>query len=228
MAGVSFFGRNLPRALTVATRKFTDCPWPHFDGFLDSWPNRILAGDFAVTHVMNSGIRMKQAWWAVERGEHASVRSALERIPVDLRLEDTVETPDLVDWKAIDSLFQRLSTNRMRLSRIAKMLCRKRSALIPMLDGVVVKFLKDVAWDWHRGRNDPPSWFDDKLWDQWSWQVPSPYIRMIRHDIRGQIPQLKRLRARLHANRDTEVPSDASLLRIYEATLWAALMKGLI
>lgn len=223
MAGITlnFFGKAVHNAERLALDKFRNCPWPHFDGVPDPQPNRLLASDFAVTIVMNSGIRMQQVWDVLDRVDGEAV-SLLTAIPVKLALESTSEQKDCVPWSQIDQLFQRLMGTRARLSRIAKTLCRKRPQLIPMLDNVVTRFLKTAARSW---RANGPAWFP-LAWDSWAtWEMPSPYIRMIRHDMQAQLDQLKRLRSFLAAAQETEVPKDAPLLRIYEATLFWWLLQ---
>ena len=223
---INFFGNILPNSLDVAIRKFRDCPWPHFDGFPDVYPNRILVSDFAVTLVMNSGIPMQYAWEAVRRADNTD--DLLNNIPTDVRLEETVEDDDQVNWNAIDHLFLQLVGEKVRLSRIAKMMCRKRPYLIPMLDTYIWKYLDKIANAWREGSVNPPQWFDESLWESWEYDMPSPYIRMIRHDMIKQVPVLEELRGCLHEDELTEVPRDASLLRIYEATLWRAIEEGLL
>jgi len=229
---LTFFGRNLLKTINVAKDKFHDCPWPHFDGVPDAYPDRILVCDFSITHVMNSGISMQDAWAAIEKSnikddKGGDASDLLKLIPSDLRLEETSESYEKINWEVIDRLFRHLRIKNVGFSRIAKMLSRKRPFLIPMLDSWIYEFLDGIGKEWYLGRGNPPTWFNAE-WLAWEIGKASPYIRMIRHDMIPQKEKLERLRKCLNSDALTEVPLEASLLRIYEATLWQALIKGLI
>lgn len=222
---LNYFGvLEVRDAERIARGKFRECPWPHFDGVPDPVPNRVVAADVAVTIVMNSGTRANQIWPALERASAVHAERLLARIPTTMSLEDTTEQCDPVPWTDIDRLFTGMAGPKFRMSRVAKTLCRKRPRLIPMLDSVVWKFLNEVHRGWRRGTRGGPAWFDDALWNRWKEGQPSPYIRMIREDMRAQRDTLAAIRDFVVADPRSEVPSTASLLRIYEAILWRVLV----
>jgi len=91
-------------------------------------------------------------------------------------------------------------------------------ALIPMLDSVIQEYLNGIAKEWARGKRGAPPWFLP-VWTKWTGQI-SPYLRMIRHDIRGQAEALRSVRVKVAAADGTGVPPSAPLLRIYEAAVF--------
>jgi hypothetical protein len=67
------------------------------------------------------------------------VREALKLLPLDATLADPSEQ---VPWSALNGLFGALDNlPGIRLARATKILHKKRPALIPILDGVVVGYL---------------------------------------------------------------------------------------
>lgn len=216
------FGRfPIPNAAQVGIAKFRACPWQFFDGVRDDEPDRLIWADFAITRMMSSGVRSDLITAAIARGNAAGADGILASIPrqYDLVLAAT-EDPHV--YQNVDLLFGALTGPRFRRSRAAKTLCRKRSQCIPMLDDVVTSFLHGVCRHWVHSAALAPSWFG-AIWSSWTTEI-SPYLRMIREDARHHQAELEELRRQIAADPFTGVPADASLLRIWEATVFWALL----
>jgi hypothetical protein len=220
---LTFFGESPSSAFDLALEKFRACSWNFFDGVTDLVPNGVVYGDFAITRVMNSGVRGPTADDLDLL--NASLGPHLARVKRSCALEATSNSDQKL-WAEIDALFAARWPERMAMSRISKVMCRKRPRVVPMLDNVVTGFLDRVVSRWRARPEEAPEWFADTF-RSWKRGQPSPYIRMIRHDILPQVDVLRDLRRQLAKERAvTGVPPKAPLLRIYEATLFWWLHQG--
>lgn len=214
MTTLNVFGERIPDAESVATAKFLACPWQFFDGVADRYPNQLLWGDFAITRVMNSGVNE-----ALIPGQADLERAGaiLEQIST----EDALAESEAPPYDEVHSLFKVLRAHQLGRSRIAKVLCRKRPNLIPMLDRVVTDFLYKVGREWSIGaRAGKPIWFDD-AWRGWTDDDdPTVYLRMVREALSAELGTVREVRAQIALKSATGVPADAPLLRIWEATLF--------
>ncbi|MGK3981496.1 DUF6308 family protein [Sorangium sp. So ce136] len=216
---MKIFGRLLvrnPRALAIA--KFRACPWHFYDGVPDASADRLVWGDFAITRVMSSGLRDDLIAPVLALGASQYAMRQLRRIPLDY---DAILAPyeDLSILGAVDALFSALDGHRFRVSRISKVLCRKRPRAIPMLDSLVTGFLDRIGREWSNSPVEAPDWFPE-VWRGWRTGQVSPYLRMIRADARRHQSALEDVRRAVAADRDTGVPIDAPLLRIWEAIVF--------
>jgi hypothetical protein len=220
------FGERIPDAELVAERKFRDCPWQFFDGVPDQFPNRLVWGDFAITRVMGSGIAESMIP-ELDGNDIEKVNSILAAIPVSASVAEADE--DLALYERVNVLFKTTRAHRLGMSRIAKVLCRKRPSLIPMLDSVLTGFLWKVAHGWDAGVAEggkPPGWFESE-WNAWAdWDHPRIYLRMVREALRPALENVRAIRAHVSAVPETGVPGDAPLLRIWEATLFKHLSSS--
>ena len=238
MSGITlnFFGEEVNDADGIALKKFSPskagCSWQCFDGVDDDFPYEITDMDWQITKVMNSGI--SENIIRKERGKKKNAEKYLRKIDKNFNLLDYEEGNDRDKlWDNLDNLVKSLLIEgKVAMSRATKMLCRKRPYLIPMLDNKVINFMnKRLGLTKKEPSDSLPDWLK-RDWGKWKhpkYQV-SFYIRLIREDIRKpkQIDALKKIRKRLSENSETHVPEDASLLRIYEATLYRALEEGII
>ena len=122
-------------------------------------------------------------------------------------------------YTTIDKLFAELRIPYMHISRISKILCRKRPGIIPMLDRIIQTILFEVGEKWEK-KDDIPAWFK-KWWGNRKRMEVSPFIRMIRVDMLENEKTLKRyLSTPEPTKRKTGVPENASLLRIWESVVY--------
>lgn len=219
MTTLQVFGLQIPGAEQVAEAKFRACPWQFFDGVADRFPDLLVWGDFAITRVMNSGIHQG----IIPATDTTAIRQALASIPVGA----DITTDGEIHYDGVRALFLAMRSYRIGMSRIAKVLCRKRPRLVPMLDRVVTTFLWDVAHAWSTGNRDgKPGWFDAG-WVGWTdGNDPTFYLRMVRESLLSDQNAVEEVRSHLASIPDTGVPVDAPLLRIWEATLFWHLYSG--
>lgn len=221
---MNVFGQlAIPTPADAALAKFRACPWQFFDGVPDRTPDRLQWGDFAITRVMSSGLNERLIDAALKRASSGDAGALLTAIHQDY---DLVRAPAENDelYVNIDRLFAVLMGPNFKESRAAKVLSRKRPLCIPMLDTVVVEFLCRV---WRIAKDNPkevPAWLG-RFPKRWTTEI-SPYLRMIREDARRHVDQLKAIRRQLAADPLTGVPSNAPLLRIWEATVFWTLWNG--
>lgn len=212
MTTMQVFHETIPNAENVAAEKFRACPWQFFDGVPDHFPDMLVWGDLAITRVMNSGIHQG----IIPDLDKLDVRQALASVP-DLDMATDAEIP----YEDVRLLFLAMRSHRIGMSRIAKVLCRKRPHLVPMLDSVVTGFLRDAAHSWSTGqREGKPAWFDT-AWAAWTdANDPTFYMRMAREALHEARTTVEQIRSHLASVPETGVPADAPLLRIWEATLF--------
>src|ERR1044071_739925 len=141
MTILNVLGEQIREAESLAEAKFLNCPWQFFDGVPDKYPNQLVWGDFAIMRVMNSGIN---DGIIPDRADIENANAALARISLNEALAESAAPP----YEQVHALFKAMRTHQFGRSRIAKVLCRKRPNLIPMLDSVVTDFLQMIAHDW--------------------------------------------------------------------------------
>jgi hypothetical protein len=217
MTTLSFWGRNVRDAQHIAARKFSACPWQFFDGVPDCFPDQLVWGDYAITRVMNSGVYEA----VIPRLSGREIRRAnrvLAGIPRGCALSHLLMN-DLV-YSQVDQLFDAVRSPGVGMSRSAKVLCRKRPNLIPMLDSVVTNHVRAVARRWKEEPKGAPGWFLAE-WKAWKAQ-PRFYMRMIQESMAPQLAAIREIREFVASVPSTGVPVDAGLLRIWEATLFRA------
>jgi hypothetical protein len=95
-------------------------------------------------HLANRMIaRMGRAEWAAVLSRRDQVRAALEPVPVSASL---AEPADKVPWDSLRRLYASLDDlPGIGLARATKILHKKRPALVPILDEVVVRYLRSVS-----------------------------------------------------------------------------------
>jgi hypothetical protein len=218
---LTFFGTKPRRSgLRLVTDKFRACPWQFFDGVRDRFPNRLVAGDVLITRVMESGIPRDVGDALAGPPVNRAVTAALASIPADAEIESLPD--DDPTWPAVRRLFDAMVRTRgIEVSTASKILCRKRRALIPMLDSYVQSFLWDRARQLSKSGN-VPVWFKS-IWSTWASGRGNDvvaYMRMIRHDMRCSLRELRAIRWAVARDPTAGVPKDAPLLRIYEAALF--------
>ena len=217
MVTIVVFGERIEHAESVAENKFRECPWQFFDGVPDSFPEKLIWGDFAVTRVMNSGLRNG----LIPDMKSVGLKKAndvLATIPRQMSLVELADDSDI--YEKVKCLFEALRRDGVGLSRISKVLCRKRPELILMLDSVVTNFLWKIARRWKTGIGNPPRWFDE-AWKSWTEpHDPTFYMRMARCALLGADGDVRAVRSHVASIPETGVPEDACLLRIWEATLF--------
>lgn len=220
MPVLNVFGTRIRDAESVAEEKFRDCPWQFFDGVPDRFPNELVWGDFAITRVMGSGIN-ERLIPELDGKDVGKVNAILAAIPASASLAESEE--DLALYERVNLLFKTMRAHRFGMSRIAKVLCRKRPNSIPMLDNVLTGFLWNVVHRWAAGQTDdenPPDWFKSE-WRAWTdSDHPRMYLRMVREALRPELETVRAIRAHVATVSETGVPEDAPLLRIWEATLF--------
>jgi hypothetical protein len=224
MATMDLFGEPpIKNAEKEAEAKFENLPWQFFDDVRDASPNKLVGGDFAITRVINSRISSDDieaglATWRSKKGD-----SILAKVPLDARLEE--QNDDSAELDRVRDLFFRLRVEgNLSMSKISKVLCRKRPKLIPMLDNVVTRrCLYPVAKRWKKHSEEAPSWFL-KRWNGWDGKQhpedPSVYLRMVRDLVKTNKASLMEIRAHLRSHPATGVPDDAPLVRIWEAIVF--------
>jgi hypothetical protein len=212
MAVLEIFGRQIRNAEFLAEEKFRTCPWPFFDGVPDHFPNRLVWGDFAITRVMGSGVH-DGIIPALDSADIENANGILATIPVSSSLAEFDEDPAV--YERVSLLFKAMRAHRLGMSRIAKVLCRKRPQFIPMLDKVVTSLLWQVARRWATSRSpenqgaSPPEWFDSE-WNVWTDpDHPRVYLRMVREAMRPALGSVRAIRAHLARVPATGVPVDA-------------------
>ena len=215
--------RTISNPQDLALAKFRCCPWDFYDGIKDRSPCTIGYGDILVTRTMGSGIGSVLMEQIYKRARHKSTVLLLKTIPAKC---DLIATDDEAIYSSIDRLYARLRLPGFSISRISKVLCRKRSGIIPMLDSVLQDFLYEVASKWAL-TNTTPVWFS-KWWFGGKDTEVSPYLRMIRQDLLANEATLREIRRILSEHTETTgVPIDAPLLRIWESIVfWHEQPKG--
>jgi len=200
----------------VAWEKFKEGPWQFFDGVKDQVPNKIVWGDLAITKVMASGLFQELMDSILKNYKEENIESILSQIPVNHELGISREKTKI--YESVDFLFKKFRVTKFSISRMSKVLVRKRPLLIPMLDNVILDFLDKTAKIWVSNKNEVPPWFYP-LWLKWTEEI-SPYLKMIREDLILNFKELVEIRKRLSKDKITGVPKNAPILRIWESILY--------
>lgn len=212
-------GRQLRKqALTLARDKFTECPWHFYDGVRDHSPNVLVWGDLAITRVMSSGISGGVILETMDRFKTGNGSAILRSIPEGYDLVEDDEPDDAIHAR-ISSLFEVLEGNFIRTSRVAKILCRKRPRAIPMLDRLVENFISTSRKVWRNDEGPVPHWVGAD-WNRRGLSQIEQALDLIRNDARYHLQSLRDIRKTLSKDANTQVPPDASLLRIWEAIIY--------
>jgi len=136
---------ELPSGLTIPAdaesklHKFAEEEFAYYDGIVDGSPNEITPVDVLATYGVNSQIRSAFRVRDIHRGMTDRCQTLLAALPVNLELTDE-------DWKPgiVENLLDEACSIRGVLTAVAtKVLHRKRRALIPMLDSVVLAHYLD-------------------------------------------------------------------------------------
>jgi hypothetical protein len=146
------------------------------------------------------GARISATEIAVILERRRSIERALKAIAADASL---AEAANDVPWPALGQLFDAFADIRgVGVSKMTKALHRKRPALIPMLDSVVQRYLKD---------DDPGA--------------QAPFAERALELVRGYKRDLDRNRAAVRALRQELAKRDYSLtdVRILDLLIWSAL-----
>jgi hypothetical protein len=191
--------------------KFRRFAWEWYDGVVSD-PTTIEPVDFAITIAMNSRATARRM------AEFMARRPALERllseVPTDVEL--THDTPQR-GLDAVAALFaEACAAKGTKLSVASKVLHRKRPALIPILDRVVVD---RHYWPALSGDSPPPA-FDTSWLKHGAWSDPTQYMRVIGMELNRNREVLSHMRREL----DPEVPRSISDVRLLEAALYAHLV----
>jgi hypothetical protein len=116
-----------------------------FDGYAaarasqdPSWCNRIEMADLLATWLMQSQIERRPGAIEAVMERRASIEDELAKVPEYLALEQ--EIPEQT-WRQLGLLFKAFRVPGVALATMTKVLCMKRPALIPMMDGHVMGFL---------------------------------------------------------------------------------------
>lgn len=212
-------GRKLRKqALTLARDKFKECPWHFYDGVRDHSPNALVWGDLAITRVMSSGISGKVIREVMDRFNAGNGNAILRSIPEDYDLVEGAEADEAI-YRRIRSLFDILEGDFARTSRVAKILCRKRPRAIPMLDRLVETFISASCKTWRNDKGIMPHWMDEN-WNRGDISKIERTLHLIRSDAKYHLEDLRDIRQTLSKDTVTQVPPNASLLRIWEAIIY--------
>lgn len=177
--------------------------WAYYDGIPDTDPDHILPVDVLATVAMNSFVNSAAQVREVHRGLAKKVDRVLRRIPVDADLRT-------FDVEPVRELFAAACSARGVLMPVAtKVLHRKRRALIPMLDRVVLYAYLDAL-----GRSGLKAKLEDGT------QAPDVgmvVLKTFRTDLLDAWDPLERVAGELEAKRTPVTP-----LRVLEVAVWIA------
>lgn len=169
---------------------------------------------------MNSGTDGKTAEKLMKKLNSAVCLAHITNLPSDLTLPEA--TSDHLNY--IDAIVKRAAIHKKAsISRITKILSRKRPHLIPMLDTILQGFLGKV---WRFWKQD-----DNQI--NWNWFCPieakwtntiqtSPYLLIIQRCLShgNTIQVLSEIRDSLSNDVSFRIPPNASLLRIWESIVF--------
>jgi len=110
--------------------------------------NRLTKGDIQLANFMVA--RMSSLIIESVINRSTAVNSALERIPPGTAISD-----EHVLWSAIEQLFSAMLGPEVGPARATKILHKKRPALIPILDSVVVSYCQAVSGRSLRDKDEP-------------------------------------------------------------------------
>lgn len=200
------------RTYLAGTKPVVGGAWPaigrRFEhlGAPDGDPNVITATDLVAVSFLSVHVPPRAAW-AILTTRAASLTKALGRIPPDLAIEDSGCTAEMYQ---VDSALQELwnllrrdeegNLWNMGATTVSKVMARKRPALVPIQDSVVMREL---------GASD------STYWDQW-WQAMHlhidghPVVSGFARHLRGSVPEAAHL----------------SLLRTLDIVIWMHGMNG--
>lgn len=135
----------LPSGLTITQDaeskllKFSEAEFAYYDGIDDLSPDEITPVDVLVTYGVNSQIRSASRVRDIHRGMIEKCQPLLADLRVDLDLTDEYWQPQVVE----KLLNEACSIRGVLMAVATKVLHRKRRALIPMLDSVVLAHYLD-------------------------------------------------------------------------------------
>ena len=123
--------------------RFCDSEYAYYDGIPSANPNAIEPIDVLVTAAMNSSIRSAQQMRRIHQGMAAACDRLLEAIPRDASLPSFDPTLGVVR----ELLHAAIQVPGVLTPVATKVLHRKRPALIPMLDNVLLwHYLEGKRW----------------------------------------------------------------------------------
>lgn len=169
-------------------------------------PNVITATDLIAVSFLSVNVPPRAAW-NILTTLAAALSEVLERIPPDMAIEDPGCTAEMyqVD-SALQDLWNLLRRDQegnlwnMGATTVSKVMARKRPALVPIQDSVVMRQLGST---------------DSTFWDQW-WQAMHlnigghAVVADFAHQLRGSVPAAANL----------------SLLRTLDIVIWMHGMNG--
>lgn len=175
-------------------------------GMREGDPHVITATDLVAVSFLSVNVPPRAAW-SILTTRAAALTQALGRIPPDLAIEDPGCTMDMyqVD-SALKELWNLLRRDEegnlwnMGATTVSKIMARKRPALVPIQDSVVMRELGSA---------------DSTYWDQW-WQAMHlnidgrPVVAGFARQLRGSVPEAAHL----------------SLLRTLDIVIWMHGMDG--
>jgi hypothetical protein len=208
-------GLVIADGLAAVVAKFTRFRWDWYDGVRTA-PDIIEPVDFAITIAMNSRATADRMKSFMERS--GRLGRLLQNIPRDVPLAR--ETPPSVLNSVAELFDEACKASGTALAVASKVLHRKRPALIPMLDRVIVDrhYLPALRAPTH------PPWFKPEWLKTGSWSDPTQYMRLMADELDDNREALERIRAQLP---DT-IPSIISDVRLLEAALYAQLIEIVI
>lgn len=200
------------RTYIAGTNPVVDGSWPaigrRFEhlGMPDRDPHVITATDLVAVSFLSVSVPPRAAW-TILTTRAASLTKALGQIPPDLAIEDPGCTAEMYQ---VDSALQELwnllrhdeegNLWKMGATTVSKVMARKRPALVPIQDSVVMRELGSA---------------DSTYWDQW-WQAMHlnidghPVVTRFARQLRGSVPEAAHL----------------SLLRALDIAIWMHGMDG--
>lgn len=169
--------------------------WPaigrRFDhlGTSDDDPNVITATDLVAVSFLSVNVPPRAAW-SILTTRAAALTGALERIPTDLAIEDSGCTAEMYQvGSALQELWNLLRRDEegnlwnMGATTVSKVMARKRPALVPIQDSVLMRELGAA---------------DATYWDRW-WQAmhlhvdDRPVVAGFASQLRGSVAEATRL-----------------------------------
>lgn len=208
-------GLVIADGLAAVVAKFSRFRWEWYDG-VSTKSNVIDPVDFAITIAMNSRATADRMKSFMARSDRLG--QLLRKIPNSLCL--TRETPPSVFDRVAELFDEACKASGTALAVASKVLHRKRPALIPMLDRVIVDrhYFPALCAPAH------PPWFNPEWLKTGSWSDPTQYMRLMADELDDNREALERIRAQLP---DT-IPSIISDVRLLETALYAHLIGIII
>jgi hypothetical protein len=205
-------GLVIQDGLAAVLAKFAKFSWRYYDG-VQTDPDVIEPVDFAITIAMNSRATAGRMKCFMERSD--PLGRLLRKVPRDIALAG--DTPRGVLESVAELFDEACKANGTALAVASKVLHRKRPALIPMLDQVIVDrhYLPAL-----RGPS-APSWFSAEWLKLGSWSDPTQYMRLMADELDNNRKALGEIREELPAM----IPSTISDVRLLEAALYAQLVE---